>query len=279
MDWIKDYTDSDTHPQMVKAGRQGREIFRFLCRLSGAHDLGGVLPPEYLTPGFLISHIGIECCQGCPVPVTTHVTDAIQCLTMVGLLRVVDGGNYQIDGWLRKQPGLSNAERQRRFKSKRKRVTSALPKVTAGNALEETRREETRRDSKDSVPPGPSVCELVFEYWGTTLKHQRAILDQKRRKLLDDRVREGMTLEEGKAVVDGSLIDAMTWPERAKFNGIDYLFENRSSVEKFAGLARAGPPKPKVDVRRGLQRSEDQGWTTSNYVDPEKFRAELAGSK
>jgi hypothetical protein len=83
----------------------------------------------------------------------------------------------------------------------------------------------------------PSITEQVFAYWGQTLKHPRAILDPKRRKLLDDRIREGMTLEEGLAVVDGAVRDAQSWPERARFNGIEYLFENRGTVEKFIDLA------------------------------------------
>ena len=112
-------------------------------------------------------------------------------------------------------------------------------------------------DSLPKVKPKDQSTQAIFAYWAEKLGHPRAILDAKRQKLLKARVDEGMTLEEGRAVVDGCLVDMQSWPDRRKFDGIDYLFENRASVEKFADLSRKGNPKPVRDVTRGHQSEGD----------------------
>ncbi len=85
----------------------------------------------------------------------------------------------------------------------------------------------------------------VFAYWAVKLEHPRAKLDPKRKKLLRDRFAEGATAEELKLAVDGVLIEIESWPDRRRFDGIEYVFKNRGSVEKFMDLAAKGaPPKP-----------------------------------
>lgn len=145
--WVRDYTDSDSHPQMLKAGYHGRQIFRFLCRVSGCHELNGKLPDEYLDPAYLVAHVGIKCCNGCPVPTVTHAADGVTSLYAVRLLVRNAAGVTEIDGWARKQPRApkSNAERQRELRARRNE------KVTSRNALEERRREEKRGD-QDQKP-------------------------------------------------------------------------------------------------------------------------------
>lgn len=81
---------------------------------------------------------------------------------------------------------------------------------------------------------------------------------------------KSLPLSEHLMAVDGIKLDP--WPERPLHVSPGKIFGTLSAVKKFAQLAREGPPKPKVDVRRGLQRSEDQGWTDQNYAKPEDFR-------
>jgi hypothetical protein len=90
------------------------------------------------------------------------------------------------------------------------------------------------------APLNPDISDLVFAYWADRLTHPRARLDDKRRKLIRARLSEGMDIEEAKLAIDGVLVDIQTWPERRKFDGIEYIFENRASVEKFADFATKG---------------------------------------
>lgn len=126
------------------------------------------------------------------------------------------------------------------------------------------------------VPVLPTAVDRVFGYWSQRLSHPRAILDDKRRKLIRARLDEaeggGATAEQAeedlRRAVDGVLVDIASWPERRKFDGIEYVFENRGSVEKFLDLALKGAPKPVRDVTRGFQPSDD--WSTVPYAEVAK---------
>lgn len=95
------------------------------------------------------------------------------------------------------------------------------------------------------VPVWRPEVPVLFAYWAQRLNHPRAILDDNRRTLLLERFREGMTLEEGKLVIDGALVDIQAWPDRKKFDGIEYLFRDRSWVEKLSAMAGTVPTRPK----------------------------------
>ena len=107
----------------------------------------------------------------------------------------------------------------------------------------------------------PPLEDQGFAIWARILGHPRAKLPAKdpRRKLLSERFAEGMTLEETEEVCRGAIIDAKTWPDRQRFDGIEYLFESRASVEKFADLARRNEPAPTI-VEAPIQAPTEEPW-------------------
>lgn len=94
----------------------------------------------------------------------------------------------------------------------------------------------------------------VFGHWAKKLNHPRAVLDDKRRKLIREQLKLG-TVDDLKRAVDGVLVDMQAWPDRQRFDGIEYVFENRASVEKFLDLAIKG--NPAVRAKDGYYRAED----------------------
>jgi hypothetical protein len=119
---------------------------------------------------------------------------------------------------------------------------------------------EDQRHSATS-PPRHDLEEQIFTLWAEKLNHPRAILDVKRRKLIRDRIAEGLGLEQAKLALDGVLVDIAAWSDRRRFDGIEYVFDNRASVEKFMDLAARGNPKPLLDVRSGHVRAEDMDFS------------------
>jgi hypothetical protein len=172
----------------------------------------------------------------------------------------------------------SDKLRQQNLRDRRKSLKDNGSNVTqrhAASRSDESRVEERRGEEKDqkqlhlSAPPpaaAPSIFTQVFSYWSEKLNHPRAILDDKRMKLLKARVAEGMTLEEGKSVVDGCAVDIQTWPDRARFDGIEYLFADRAAVEKFMGMAGKAFRPPKGDYKRIAVQD------TSTWTDEERKR-------
>lgn len=131
----------------------------------------------------------------------------------------------------------------------------------------------TDRESKDSVaalpgptasPPEPKPTELVYRFWEQRLsKPKLEKLPPEVWSILGARFREGLTVEMGREVVEGAILDAQRWPERAAQNSIPQLFGSMSLVQKYADLARKGNPRPVADPeksKRGIQRAEEQGW-------------------
>lgn len=118
-------------------------------------------------------------------------------------------------------------------------------------------------------------AEEVFEYWKTIHGHPRAILDAKRRRLINDRLKEGFTVESLKLAIDGCKASAWHQGENDRhqvFDDISLICRDAGKVEQFIGYqsekARAETErKPercpeclgagKVPVRGLLNRAAD----------------------
>ena len=121
-------------------------------------------------------------------------------------------------------------------------------------------------------PAAPKAAEKVYVYWQDKLKKPDLPMGREVWSIIGARLRDGATVEQLLQVVDGAAIDAERWPERAAQDGIPFLFGSMSQVAKFVDLAVKGAPKPKVDVRRGVQRAEDQGWDDAPHAKAEDFQ-------
>jgi hypothetical protein len=206
------------------------------------------------------------------------------CVTQVGQV-------LTIENFVEAQAAAtSDKTRQQNLRDRRKSLKSRNTPVTRShepsrdvtNRREESRGDKSRGEEKTRsadaepasqlqlTPPVPVVrpeVPALFAYWAQKLNHPRAILDEDRRTLLLDRFREGMTLEEGKLVVDGALVDIQAWPDRKKFDGIEYLFRDRSWVEKLSAMAGTVPTRPKGGYDVSTQNHEP--------VAPGQFRREV----
>lgn len=139
---------------------------------------------------------------------------------------------------------VSESQGERHAPSRNVTAVTKSHDVTPVPSLAVPSRTLPKEDSSTCVDP-PALEDQAFAYWAEKLGHPRAILDDKRRKLLKARGVEGMDLAQAKLAVDGVLVDIQQWPDRRRFDGIDYVFESRASVEKFMDLALKGNPRPK----------------------------------
>lgn len=66
-------------------------------------------------------------------------------------------------------------------------------------------REESRveREEKQTIPQPPASVSLVFDHWKSVMSHPDARLVPKRKKLIEARLREGYSVDDLKAAVDG----------------------------------------------------------------------------
>jgi hypothetical protein len=99
----------------------------------------------------------------------------------------------------------------------------------------------------DSPAPEPHSCEqAVFDHWRSVHCHPNAKLDQKRRARILARIREGFTVKQLFAALDGAKFDRFLMGEDKNsgrvYDGIETLLRDRAQVERLIELKRN--PKP-----------------------------------
>ena len=82
----------------------------------------------------------------------------------------------------------------------------------------------------------------VFEHWKNIMQHPRARLDEKRDKLIRDRLRDGYTEQDVKDAIDGCALSDFHMGQndhRQKYNDITLICRDALHVDKFIGILEA----------------------------------------
>lgn len=94
-----------------------------------------------------------------------------------------------------------------------------------------------------ATPAQPLPVTVVFDYWRKATGHAKARLDDKRRKVIAARIKDGYRVEDLKRAVDGCL--ASPWHQgqngnKRKYDDIELICRNASKVDQFIALAHSG---------------------------------------
>ncbi len=96
-------------------------------------------------------------------------------------------------------------------------------------------REEKRREEKNIVELKPNGAEIVFEYWKEKLKHDKAVFDISRKRIINKAL-ESHTVENLKLAIDGCSSDEwhMGKNDRGKvYDGVHVIFKDSDKIEGF----------------------------------------------
>ena len=117
------------------------------------------------------------------------------------------------------------------------------------------------------IPPALKPHELIYSAWRKELGKPDLPMGDAW-GIIGARLKEGFPVEALCKAAIGARLDAERWPERAAQNEIKFVYGSAGQVRKFVDLAERGNPaeRPKTDVRRGIQRAEDQGWENVPYA-------------
>lgn len=86
----------------------------------------------------------------------------------------------------------------------------------------------------------------VFSHWQKTLGHDRAVLDDKRRKIIDARLKEGYSIETLLAAIDGCSKSPFHMGENdrgMKYDGLDLILRDGAHIDQFIKI-NDNPPRP-----------------------------------
>jgi len=101
----------------------------------------------------------------------------------------------------------------------------------------------------------------VFENWKKVLNHPRAVLDKKRVKVINERLRDGYTVEELNLVPHGVKLSPWNMgqnPNGTVYDSIGLIYRDADHIEKFIALANSKKSAPTSSTCRFCQwYSED----------------------
>lgn len=86
----------------------------------------------------------------------------------------------------------------------------------------------------------------VFDHWRLTMNHQRSVLDDKRRKLIEARMKDGYSIDDLKAAITGCSLSPFHMGQNeqgARYDGLELILRDGSKVDKFLATYRT-PPRP-----------------------------------
>lgn len=93
----------------------------------------------------------------------------------------------------------------------------------------------------------------VFDNWREVLNHPRAVLDKKRVKVIDDRLRDGWTVDELKLVPHG--VKLSSWhmgqnPSGHIYDSLGLIYRDADHIERFIALATSKKRETQVSECR-----------------------------
>ncbi len=103
----------------------------------------------------------------------------------------------------------------------------------------------------------------VFDHWREVMGHLKARLDDKRRKLVEARLKNGYTVDDLKDAITGcskSPYHMGQNEQRTRYDGLDLILRDGSKVDKFIAIGRSPLvphlPKPKSGYVHDLSRMD-----------------------
>ena len=121
----------------------------------------------------------------------------------------------------------------------------------------------------------PTVEERLFQYWKDLMGYKRARFDDKRRRVLTGRRREGYSEEDLRLAIEGCFLSPFHQGENernTRYDDIVLIFRDASHVDKFVQLAEDCFDRHSRLTRKKEEAKEEP---KVDYLPPEKARARL----
>lgn len=116
----------------------------------------------------------------------------------------------------------------------------------------------------------------LFENWKSVLNHPRSVLDKKRVKVLDERLKDGFTVEDLKLVPYG--VKNSPWhmgqnPSETIYDSITLIYRSADQVDKFISLAEKKLNKQEIKKCQFCDwHRENPNVAPCDRHQPEKFK-------
>lgn len=134
-------------------------------------------------------------------------------------------------------------------------VQSASSALAKCSSEERENRGEREGEKNPPTPQGGALA--VFEHWQKVFSHPKAVLDDKRRRLIDARLKQ-FTVDDLKAAIDGYKLSPFHQGQNDDgkvFDSVELIMRDAHHVEEGQRFLRAPPrPPPKIEVLSPVER-------------------------
>lgn len=261
MTWVRTDDQAPHHPKLVKAGAEACWLWQCGLCYANAHHLDGLIPKS--------------CLPALYAPLAIKAARLAIRLVDVGLWHDTDGGylihdyeHFQGQALKEEVEARREYERDRKRKQRASKFLPFVPDIVPDNQGSEV------PDIQLNVPSVPSVTRVgarasrphpdpsrpeeerepgsgdpVFEHWVKVMGRDpsRTKLNAKRREKLRARRREGYSDEMLCRAVDGCSLSEFHMGKNdrgEKYNDLDTILKDGTTVEKHAARAEERRPKP-----------------------------------
>jgi len=152
----------------------------------------------------------------------------------------------------------STAERVAKHREKRKCNDALSVSVSVSTSKQGKVVEQKEVDSQGASTAVSASVDLVFDYWRVTLKHATAKLTPKRRAKIAARLKDGYTVEDIKAGIDGNASSAFHQGDNENggrvYDDLELICRSGEKLEQFIQISK-GTPNNGI-IRRNTSRRE-----------------------
>lgn len=133
-------------------------------------------------------------------------------------------------------------------------------------------REEEGNRENDALRARRESVDTVFAFWKSTMRHERAVLDIKRRRVIEARLKDGYTAESLCEAIHGCSLSPFHMGDndrKTRYDGLDLILRDAEKVDKFIGYAKSPP----------AVATASQKFDPIRYVNDPAYAREVDGNK
>jgi hypothetical protein len=181
--WIKLAASVHRHPKCRAAGYDGTNVFIWLLCLNGDRGFDGVIPGEYVTPGYVAAELGLS---------PERAEGAIEACKKTRLISLAHSDrriiNYAINGWndeWKPQPSnVTQRVRKHRERLKARNVSLHVKRNVTDETDETLIRSDLDSDPDPPISPKRGtaprlILEAVLSYWEKQTGQKRSASEQR----------------------------------------------------------------------------------------------------
>lgn len=184
----------------------------------------------------------------------------------------IDGKEYGLIDTFEKHQRLSGKEltEGEKFPSppcesfvKQEGSAGEIPESQEGKGME-----EEGKGKEEFVSPVRAEIIEIFEFWKSSMGHERSKIDAKRSKQIADALKLGYTADDLKNAITGCTLSAYHMGDNdtgAKYDSLSLILRDAGKIDQFVGFFKSPPVKRSVAPSATIRKPAPENFSARDY--------------